>query len=309
MSLLERIYYFHEQIELNRFPNTRALMEEFEISQATAYRDIAYLRDRLLAPLAFDRRRNGYYYTSAFQLPFEQSPLLAMILGLLDNLLNESGLGDMTGLPEIVSKLQQMVFPGSRGQLADLLYCEWIELEKVDPVVFGTTLSSLRQRCCLLIDYRDSRGERSQRVIEPLKLVNYQGRWYLLAWCRLRQGRRIFHLSRIEAIEQLAQEGVKRTEVSDQWLKASFGIFKGLPLYEALIEFTGKAKEIVRYQQWHREQHLQIDGDRLLLQLPVHDDRELIMKVLQFGSHAKVLSPEPLRRRLAEEVQRMQALY
>lgn len=50
MSQLERIYAFHQRLKNNRFPNARTLQEEFELSRATAHRDINYLRDRLLAP-------------------------------------------------------------------------------------------------------------------------------------------------------------------------------------------------------------------------------------------------------------------
>ncbi len=50
MSLLERIYFLHAELSANRYPNSKTLIEAFEISQPTARRDFAYLRDRLLAP-------------------------------------------------------------------------------------------------------------------------------------------------------------------------------------------------------------------------------------------------------------------
>jgi predicted DNA-binding transcriptional regulator YafY len=82
MSLLERIYYFHSRIQDNLYPNSGDLVREFEVSAATAHRDIAYLRDRLLAPLCFSQRKNGYYYTEAdFRLPFEDIPGLVLLLG------------------------------------------------------------------------------------------------------------------------------------------------------------------------------------------------------------------------------------
>ena len=56
MSLLERVYSFHQDILRGAYPNTTTLVEQFEISRATAKRDINYLRDRLLAPLAFEDR-------------------------------------------------------------------------------------------------------------------------------------------------------------------------------------------------------------------------------------------------------------
>ena len=97
MSRLERIYAFHQKLKNNRFPN------------ATAHRDISYMRDRLLAPLAFDSSRKGFYYTEDdFTLPFEDSPKLLFLMGLLNKMADEAGLG---GLPEM-KKLEKR----SRGQ-------------------------------------------------------------------------------------------------------------------------------------------------------------------------------------------------
>ena len=45
MSLLERVFYFHQQILEERFPNSRTIADHFEVSVATSRRDIAYLRD------------------------------------------------------------------------------------------------------------------------------------------------------------------------------------------------------------------------------------------------------------------------
>ena len=45
MSQLERIYFFHQKLKNNRFPNARTLQDEFELSRATAHRNINYLLD------------------------------------------------------------------------------------------------------------------------------------------------------------------------------------------------------------------------------------------------------------------------
>jgi predicted DNA-binding transcriptional regulator YafY len=41
----------------------------------------------------------------------------------------------------------------------------------------------------------------------------------------------------------------------------------------------------------------------------VADDRELIMKVLQFGSQARILEPDFLREKVRDEIAKMAALY
>lgn len=56
---------------------------------------------------------------------------------------------------------------------------------------------SLGSSRVLAIRYRDRQGQESDRRVEPVILAHTDGRWYLVAWCRLRQGVRWFRLSRV----------------------------------------------------------------------------------------------------------------
>lgn len=53
----ERFVWFHSQTKRSRYPNSRWLVDEFEVSQRTGLRDIEFMRDRLSAPLEFDRAK------------------------------------------------------------------------------------------------------------------------------------------------------------------------------------------------------------------------------------------------------------
>ncbi len=311
MSLLERIYYFHARIRNNRHPNSGDLVREFEVSPATAHRDIAYLRDRLLAPLAFSQHHNGYYYTEeGFRLPFEDTPRLVMLLGMLRKMAEETGL---TGLPELKNlqaRLKKLVHADNRD-IDELIHCEWVETEPVDAGVFAGVLSGLINASKTRITYRALDATTSERLIEPLKLVNYQGRWYILAWCCLRKSRRMFHLARITEVTATDTPAEHAIPARDDWLSGSFGIFKGdaSARYTAEILFTGTAANIVRYQRWHPGQDIIETEEGIVLRLPVADDRELLMKVLQFGHQAEILQPEELQRKIGAEIEKMAVIY
>lgn len=311
MSLLERIYYFHSRILNNRYPNSNDLVREFEVSSTTAHRDIAYLRDRLLAPLAFSQRKNGYYYSeSGFLLPFEDTPRLVMILGMLQKMAGETGLTDLPELQKLRKKLTELMNIDNRA-VGDLIHCEWIETESVDAKIFTDVLHCLLNGTQLHITYRPLAGTDTERTVDPLKLVNYQGRWYCLAWCNLRGSRRLFHLARITASKQMNSKADHRLAPDDDWLKGSFGIFKSGPegRYQAQVLLKGTAAEIVRHQRWHPDQKIKETRGGLVLSLPVSDDRELIMKVLQFGAQAFIVHPKELRQKVRDEIQKMAGLY
>ena len=67
---LERFVWFDHEARRERFPNANTLGEHFEIAPKTAQRSIDHFRDRLLAPLEYDKSNKGYFYTDpTFQLP------------------------------------------------------------------------------------------------------------------------------------------------------------------------------------------------------------------------------------------------
>ncbi len=306
MSLLERIYYFHARIQNNRYPNSHDLTEEFEISPATAHRDIAYMRDRLLAPLNFDQRKNGYYYEEVdFRLPFEDSPRIVLFLSVLSSMAAENGLEALPELKQLQKKLASLV-TDNKQQIEDLIHCEWVEVEDVDKTVFDRVINSLLEGKQLDIVYGSSL---EARRVEPLKLVHYQGRWYLLAWCTLRQARRLFHLSRIKEIVIGKKNIEHHLEAGDDYLSGVFGIFKGKARFTATIALSGRAADTVRCQHWHPDQQIEESNSGIILKLPVADDRELIMKILQFGEEAEVLSPKSLRDKLQKKIVAMAKQY
>lgn len=309
MSQLERIYAFHQQLKNNRFPNARMLVEEFELSRATAHRDITYLRDRLLAPLAFDNAKNGYYYTDDdFSLPFEDSPKLLFLMGLLKKMADEAGLGNLPEMNKLEKRLSQLIAPGYE-RLMENVCCQWIEVENLAPSIFESIIEAVLQNRLLEVTYSSAKARKSCRTLEPLQLINYQGRWYLLAYCYLRNDHRLFHMARITS----AITGEKLTgqahPAPDSYLNGAFGIFTGKIRYHARILFTATAAEMVRRQHWHEKQKIEERENGIILSLPVGDDREIMMKVLQYGSMAQVLEPAALRQRVADEAAQIVKLH
>jgi predicted DNA-binding transcriptional regulator YafY len=95
----------------------------------------------------------------------------------------------------------------------------------------------------------------------------------------------------------------------DSLLDEAFGIFTGKIRYHAKIAFTGTAAELVRRQYWHEKQVIREQHDGIILSLPVNDDREITMKILQYGSMAEVLEPKSLRDKVSLEIKKMSKCY
>jgi len=55
-------------------------------------------------------------------------------------------------------------------------------------------------RAVEIVYHTAGRGERTTRVVEPLRLETRGGAVYLIAYCRLRQSERVFRLDRIQSL-------------------------------------------------------------------------------------------------------------
>ena len=64
-----RIRWMHARIAAGSFPNERRISEKFGVSERQARRDIAFMREELSAPIAYDYTAKGFYYTESFSLP------------------------------------------------------------------------------------------------------------------------------------------------------------------------------------------------------------------------------------------------
>jgi proteasome accessory factor C len=62
-----------------------------------------------------------------------------------------------------------------------------------------------RKRALHLHYYVPTRDERTERTVDPMRLLLVDGHWYLEAWCRRVEGVRLFRLDRVDDVAVLAE--------------------------------------------------------------------------------------------------------
>jgi len=68
-SQMLRIVEFDSLVRAGKTPNAVRFSVDYEVSARTVMRDIEYIRDQLGAPLVYDRKKRGFYYSEAWQMP------------------------------------------------------------------------------------------------------------------------------------------------------------------------------------------------------------------------------------------------
>lgn len=315
--VFERYSWFDSQIHAGNYPNAGSLARRFEISRRTAQRHIDKIRDRLRAPLEYDPKRKGYFYSeTSFTFPHllvSQNELLAILLA--RNLLSQSA-GGIIGdaIASFGTKLlaQTGELGLSERRLRDSFSAVWNGYSPADGQTFQLLATALLQsRRVVFRHYSPYRDQWSERAADPYHLQHYNGSWVLLAWCHLRDDWRIFHLSRIEklSLTEQAFSPVPRAQWQPR-IQGAFGLFQGEDLKTVTLRFSPHRARWVSRELWHPQQQTRNEADgALLMRVIVADFREIKLRILQYGADIEVLEPAELRAEIRDEIARLASLY
>jgi predicted DNA-binding transcriptional regulator YafY len=316
MNQTERYYRIDQLINDRGLISFADLMAELEVSRATLKRDLAHMKDRLNAPIVYDRDAGGYRFDRQgagprYALPglwFSADEILALmtmhhmlealdaggllephIKPLMERLSRALG-SDEAPAKEVLRRVKLLLSQQRRVAL------KWFEL-------VGKALMTRRR---LEIDYFTRyKNERSRREVSPQRLVHYRGNWYLDAWCHKSEGVRMFALDSIEdarLLEARAKE-VSLKQV-DEETAGGYGIYRGTNLQWATLVFSPEAARWVRSEIWHEKQKTrELPGGRFELKVPYADPRELEMDILRHGENVEVVEPADLRNAVCNRLQ------
>ena len=324
MNQTERYYRIDQLIHQRSVVAFDELMRELEVSRATLKRDLAYLRDRLNAPIVWDRERGGYRFAGTssgtgpqYELPglwFNDREILALLT--MHRMLEELDTGGLLGpqVAPLIARLRALLgtADGEADEIIRRVRLIPAQNRPVPPVRFEVVGSALVKRQRVEISYYTrSRNARSVRELSPQRLVHYRNAWYLDAWCHRSEALRVFALDAIEdarLIDRRARNLPLRTVEAE--LGSGYGIYRGTKLRWAVLRFSPDAARWVRAEVWHPQQQAEtlVDG-RYELRIPYSQSPELEMDILRHGEQVEVASPEALRKRIAERLAAAAAAY
>jgi predicted DNA-binding transcriptional regulator YafY len=322
MNQTERLYRIDQLLHERGCVSVADLMRELEVSLATLKRDLAHLRDRLHAPIVFDRDAGGYRFVKPkvgprYQLPglwFSAEEVLALMT--MYRMLESMDTGGLLGphIKPLMTRLSVLLesADGSAREMLRRIHLLPAQARRVQPRFFEVIGAALVKRRRLQIDYFvRSRNEHSSREVSPLRLVHYRGNWYLDAWCHKSEGIRMFSL---DAIERAAMTDRRAKDVSlkqvDEELAAGYGIYRGTKLTWATLVFSPEAARWVRAEVWHpRQQTAELPDGRYELKVPYSESAELEMDILRHGENVQVAGPPALRAAIARRLRQAAATY
>lgn len=308
MSNNERIYRIDQLLNDRKIISFQELLDKLEVSPATLKRDLAYMRDRLHAPIVYDREMNGYRFDVSvsekrYELPglwFSPEEVYALLTmqHLLSNL-DSDGLVTKHIKPLQARLLAMLDDSGSSfEEIQKRVKIEKMGSRKFDLEHFQEVGLALVKRKRLIIEYQSrSKDESTKREISPQRLIYYRDNWYLDAWCHSKDALRSFSVDAIKSVELPESKAINVDEQElDAELGSGYGIFAGKSLKWATLRFSKERAKWIAKERWHPDQKgMFLDNGSYVLQFPYSDPRELLMDIIKNGREVMVEGPDELR--------------
>ena len=119
------------------------------------------------------------------------------------------GLGERDAIERAMAKLEQATgASASAAERVDVSIDEGVDADLLADARRGVE----KHRRLHLRYLVPSRDEATERDVDPMRVANLDGRWYLEGWCHRAQDTRLFRLDRIERLEVLDTDGTPPAE-------------------------------------------------------------------------------------------------
>lgn len=240
--------------------------------------DVSYEGDRITVSNAEE-----------FERPLRLSPdeALALVVA-ARSLAAVPGLSEGEALTRAIAKLESALGPDvepDADRVTVVLDAEGELLERLR--------GALTQRHRVHLRYLSAgRGDVTERDVDPMRVLNVDGRWYVEGWCHRAEDVRLFRLDRILSAEVLSVAAAVPAGAHSRDL--SEGLFRPAPGDQAVVlDLTPSAVWISDYYPCEDVAELPDGGQRVTLR--ARDLQWLSRLALQLGPAVRVVAPESLR--------------
>ncbi len=278
------------------------LAERFGVSTRTIYRDVEVLSAAGI-PVYMNKGAGGgirlleNYALKRTLISERESATLLMAIKTLQ----------ATAYPELDKLLEKLGALFRKSAASD-----WVEVDFTpwgssphDQNKFGEIKRAILDCNLIRFDYVNGEGRKSNRLVEPAKLIFKSNAWYLGAYCRQQQQQRTFKIARIKNLEVLTETFARLNAPGATIREAPES-----PQPLLLVKLRCQAAVLNRIYDYFDDAAIQPDADgQFILEAALPEGEWLYGYILSMGSSVEVLEPEQLREAVIHRMRRMLEIY
>ncbi len=300
MNRTDRLMAILLELQARRAARAEDLASHFEVSVRTMYRDLEALSESGVPLIATPGK--GYTLMDGYFLPplaFTSTEAALLMLGgeyvkqRIDRDLQQAASSALQKLHSVLPEDRREAVQRWRNEL---LFSGSASASD-DPRLSELRVALQEHRVVRLRYHAFRRSEAEEREVEPIRMLYFGERWHLGAYCRMRQGPRLFRLDRIDAVHVLSErfdltERHALPAYSEEWKSAA---------PEVRVRFQPAVERWVRERQPFTFVREERDDVGPVFVYAVRNEDDLVRWLLGWGASVSVLSPASLRARLAAE--------
>jgi proteasome accessory factor C len=224
---------------------------------------------------------------------------LALVVAL--RTLNETpGIGDDDAIQRALAKVEAAAGGGVDGSTVT------VSLDEQERAMPALQRAVAEGRALRLRYYTPARDEVSERVVDPVRVFEADGRGYVEAWCRMVEAMRLFRADRIEDVEVLAEPSQPPADVELRDL--SEGVYA--PAADHLLVELRLGRGYDWVADYYTMEDVAAGADETLrVRLRVADPGWVRSLVLGSAGQVAVLAPDWLAESIRAEAEAALAAY
>lgn len=302
---LERLISMIYMLLNNEVLSASALAEKYNVSQRTIYRDIDAICAAGIPVVSYQGSNGGYGIMEEYKM--DKSLLGSYDVGSLITILHSmSTVFDDERALGTIDRLQTLQRNGPLPSMS-MDIGSWR--------IHNETLRHLRKavtdRRVIRFEYINAKNERTQRIIEPVRLNYKHGSWYLYGFCRAREDYREFRLTRMADLTSSTETFRRNHNQLTERKTASYDRGTQKDLVDVVLHFSvdALAKAMDHFHDADKSFH--DDGSlSLTLKISRPEKAEWLWGILlSFGDTVEVVEPAELRKIMKSKLENIVKLY
>jgi predicted DNA-binding transcriptional regulator YafY len=316
LRALVRLSKIHKAIASEQYPGIPRLAEIAEVHERTIKRDLDVLRDEFDAPLKYDRRRKGFYFTiEGWSLPLQkitEGELLSFFIA--ENALRLTGhTPEAVQLKHSLAKIATFLPEEVSVNLATLgenIRFQNLPFVSVEPKILqDLAITAINQQSIEFDYYSPHNRQKTHRRADVHLLHNFAGDWYAVSFDHQAQDFRDFHVGRMTNLQKINHFFERRKDfIAEDYLNRGFFMMRGGRLITVEIHFDSYQAQWIRERNYfHPEEKREElpDGSlRLSFKIGEKGLEAVARFCLTYTGHCRVEKPAKLKEIIKEKLKK-----